>query len=119
LNDQAARNWISKTGIPDPTFLAILGRTSAIRMKEPDWLATNESPLWMRDYSRGKPKEGVAGRVDAALQALNVDRVCVSHTAYDNINSVLDGKVRRLGIGDGILSEYRFSSVIESWCRVS
>jgi hypothetical protein len=40
----------------------------------------------MRDYFCGKPKEGVADRVDAVLQVLNLDRVCVDHTAHDNIN---------------------------------
>jgi hypothetical protein len=40
--NQAAPNWNSKTGIPDPPFLAILGRAGTIRMKEPYWLATNE-----------------------------------------------------------------------------
>lgn len=61
----------------------------------------------------------MADRVDAVLQALNVDRVCVGHTAHDSINSVFDGKVWRLDTGAGILSEHRFSSVIEPWCRVS
>lgn len=112
--NQSASSWIS-----EKVVLAGKSRIATLDENRPDWIDLSSSPLWMRDYSKGQPKEGVAERVTAVLNALQVDRMCVGHTVHDRINSVLDGKVWRLDIGKGIPSEYRRSPCIEPHMLVS
>lgn len=74
--------------------------------------------LWMRDYSEPANREptnkGVREKVEAALKAVDADRMVVGHTVQDKINAVLDGKVWRIDIGNGIPAQYRRSSCIEN-----
>lgn len=87
--NEAARKWILSPQDDDPKGWADYG-----------------GPLWMRNYSAPssqEPKnEKVRVMVDSLLQELDVDRIVIGHTIQDSVNSVLDGKVWRIDIGDGV-----------------
>lgn len=75
--------------------------------------------LYMRDYSLppdDEPRgENVESAVDRVLALAMVDRIVVGHTVQSHVNSVLDGKVWRVDIGNGIPLHCRFRLVVKSY----
>lgn len=65
---------------------------------EPDFLNSDDSPIWSRHYSDETGPDECA-LLEQTLALLDADRMIVAHTVQDGINSQCDGQVWRVDVG--------------------
>jgi len=64
----------------------------------PPLITNSKGPLWSRDYSsKISPKKCI--ELNVVLNHLNLTRMVVAHTAYNQINSACNEKVWRIDVG--------------------
>lgn len=70
----------------------------------PEALSAEDGPLWLRDFSDGKPAKAECEALEETLTMLNAKRMVMGHTVQQaGINGVCDDKAWRIDVG---LSSY-------------
>jgi hypothetical protein len=79
--------------------------------RAPDSVASQNAPIWVRDYSLDPVSPSACDKLGEVLRALNVQRMVVGHTVQNaGISSACDGRVWRIDVG---LSRYYGSGPIQ------